>query len=319
MESDRIGSCEEERVQNPAAMSCQALSCQTVKRISVLPSSKRLLASLVLLQLLHTSSAVRKSHFVHWNTSNPIFRIDNTDHIIDVNRGNKPWEHDQVNIICPNYQLGDADTERYVIYAVTKEEYETCRITTPHPRIIAVCNKPQELMYFTITFRSFTPTPGGMEFKPGHDYYFISTSSRDDLHRKAGGRCSSHNMKVAFKVADNTRAPTAVNVPRKQLPENRRPYPPTLLGQDYGHDRGAPRYPTPYSGVKYTPYSDGSYSDTPDIYYDTNEISHPNDISDHRLVAEAAAATGQTSSAPQLKASLMLVSVPLLFACHYML
>ena len=59
---------------------------------------------------------MRKSHFVHWNTTNPIFRIDNTDHIIDVNRGNKPWEHDQVNIICPVYRPGDPATERYVIY-----------------------------------------------------------------------------------------------------------------------------------------------------------------------------------------------------------
>jgi hypothetical protein len=34
-------------------------------------------------------------------------------------------------------------------------------------------------------------------------YYFLlftATSSRDDLHRRIGGRCSSHNMKVVFKV-----------------------------------------------------------------------------------------------------------------------
>merc|ERR1711953_625450 len=55
-------------------------------------------------------------------------------------------------------------------------------------------------MYFTITFRSFTPTPGGLEFRPGHSYYFISTSSRDDLHRRVGGGCSTHNMKMIFKV-----------------------------------------------------------------------------------------------------------------------
>ena len=27
-------------------------------------------------------------HYLHWNSSNPIFRIDNTDHIVDVNQGN---------------------------------------------------------------------------------------------------------------------------------------------------------------------------------------------------------------------------------------
>lgn len=83
---------------------------------------------------------------------------------------------------------------------VSKEEYDTCRITNPSPRIIAQCDKPKRTMYFTITFRPFTPQPGGLEFLPGHDYYFISTSSKDDLHRRIGGRCTSHNMKVVFKV-----------------------------------------------------------------------------------------------------------------------
>lgn len=172
------------------------------------------------------------------------FRIDNTDHIIDVNKNNIPFEYDQVNIICPVYTPGthEDDAEKYIIYNVSKEEYDTCRITNPNPRIIAVCDKPYKLMYFTITFRSFTPQPGGLEFRPGQDYYFIctfpfdlirirnflvfiqnafpaffddcsslcltvfsfffsiATSSRDDLHRRIGGRCSSHNMKVVFKV-----------------------------------------------------------------------------------------------------------------------
>lgn len=48
-----------------------------------------------------------------------------------------------------------------------------CRITNPNPRIIAYCDKPYKLMYVTITFRSFTPQPGGLEFQPGQDYYFI--------------------------------------------------------------------------------------------------------------------------------------------------
>ncbi|XP_021962617.1 ephrin-B1 isoform X2 [Folsomia candida] len=137
---------------------------------------------------------------IYWNATNPIFRIDNTDHIIDVNRDNLPY--DQVNIICPVYAPGtsEEDAEKYIIYNVSKEEYDTCRITNPNPRIIAVCDKPHKLMYFTITFRSFTPQPGGLEFRPGQDYYFISTSSRDDLHRRVGGRCSTHNMKVVFKV-----------------------------------------------------------------------------------------------------------------------
>ncbi|KAG7206146.1 hypothetical protein KM043_003538 [Ampulex compressa] len=139
------------------------------------------------------------------------FRIDNTDHIIDVNKNNAAFEYDQVNIICPVYQPNtyDDDAEKYIIYNVSKEEYETCRITNPSPRVIAVCDKPHKTMYFTITFRPFTPQPGGLEFLPGHDYYFISTSSKEDLHRRIGGRCTTNNMKVVFKVCCSNEADTS--------------------------------------------------------------------------------------------------------------
>lgn len=88
------------------------------------------------------------------------------------------------------------------ITQVSKEEYDSCSITSSNPRIIAVCDKPHQAMYFTITFRSFTPQPGGLEFKPGQDYYFITTSTGrpDGLHRRYGGRCASRHMKVTFKV-----------------------------------------------------------------------------------------------------------------------
>lgn len=52
------------------------------------------------------------------------FRIDNTDHIIDVNKGNVAYEYDQVNIICPMYSTGtrENDVERYIIYNVSFNE-----------------------------------------------------------------------------------------------------------------------------------------------------------------------------------------------------
>ena len=149
-----------------------------------------------------TLASAKKLHYIHWNKNNPMFRLDNTDHIVEVNGGNLPWEYDQVNIICPTSKPGTRYPERHVIYSVSREEFDSCRITNPKPKIVAICNKPHSLMYFTITFRSFTPTPGGLEFHPGQDYYFISTSSRDDLHRRVGGGCATHNMKMIFKVAD---------------------------------------------------------------------------------------------------------------------
>ncbi|XP_055641498.1 uncharacterized protein LOC129778557 [Toxorhynchites rutilus septentrionalis] len=177
-------------------------------RFRLLPSLRMgsflTLGLVVCLQLLLMSTPMHcaKTFYMHWNTTNSIFRIDNTDHIIDVNKGNSAFEYDQVHIICPVYEPGtfDNETEKYIIYNVSKVEYETCRITNHDPRIIAICDKPNKLMFFTITFRPFTPQPGGLEFLPGNDYYFISTSSKDDLHRRIGGRCSTNNMKVVFKV-----------------------------------------------------------------------------------------------------------------------
>ncbi|XP_066142508.1 ephrin-B2a isoform X1 [Euwallacea fornicatus] len=183
----------------------QGLSFASVLRTMVIVAGLHAIVS--------ATAAPSSAHFytIHWNSSNPIFRIDNTDNIIDVNRENLKFEYDQVNLICPVYTPGtrDDDMEKYIIYNVSKDEYETCRITNPNPRIIAVCDKPYKLMYFTITFRPFTPQPGGLEFLPGHDYYFISTSTSDDLHRRIGGRCTTHNMKIVFKVwGPPTQTPT---------------------------------------------------------------------------------------------------------------
>jgi len=158
---------------------------------------------LVCLNLATVCKANRKIHYIHWNKANPMFRLDNTDHIIDVNAGNLPGEYDQVNIICPVSKTDVRMPERHVIYSVSREEFDSCRITNPKPQIVAVCSKPYQLLYFTITFRSFSPTPGGLEFHPGQDYYFISTSSSVDLHRRVGGGCSTQNMRMIFKVSND--------------------------------------------------------------------------------------------------------------------
>lgn len=51
----------------------------------------------ILVALLPNSAfSSRRMHNIYWNTTNPMFRIDTTDNIIDVNTGNLPWEYDQV-------------------------------------------------------------------------------------------------------------------------------------------------------------------------------------------------------------------------------
>ena len=117
--------------------------------------------------------------------------------------GNR-FDYDRINIVCPVYDQNVVpdvkDTERFVIYHVTKEEYDTCIIRSHNPRIIAQCNSPYRRQIQTISFRSFTPMPGALEYKAGKDYHFISTSSKDDLHLRIGGMCISNNMKIVFKV-----------------------------------------------------------------------------------------------------------------------
>ena len=99
----------------------------------------------------------------------------------------------QANIICPFYR-GDAstnnETERYVVYNVTKAEFESCRLNAnveneimSTPKIVALCDRPFKPNYFTLTFRPFSPTPGAFEFQPGNDYYFMSTSSQRNLYQ----------------------------------------------------------------------------------------------------------------------------------------
>ena len=83
--------------------------------------------------------AERRQFKLHWNASNPIFRIDNTDNVFDINKGNAPWEHDQVDIMCPYYDSSNPsdpklEEEKYIIYNVNKEEFDSCRIHSSMPR-----------------------------------------------------------------------------------------------------------------------------------------------------------------------------------------
>ena len=61
---------------------------------------------------------------------------------MDVVQGGSPAP--KINIICPHYSWKGEDQEQHVIYRVEKEEFETCRILTPRPRIIAKCTEPNK-------------------------------------------------------------------------------------------------------------------------------------------------------------------------------
>ena len=76
------------------------------------------------------------------NLSCSSFHISNTDHIMDVVQGGSPAP--KINIICPHYPWKEDGQEQHVIYSVEKEEFETCRILRPQPRIIAKCTEPNK-------------------------------------------------------------------------------------------------------------------------------------------------------------------------------
>ncbi|XP_069960978.1 ephrin-B1 isoform X2 [Cherax quadricarinatus] len=140
--------------------------------------------------------------------------------LVLLNRHVPPMEINSAPMDLDVSSAGNKNLKSHNVVNVSKEEYDTCRITNPSPRVIAVCDKPYKLMYFTITFRSFTPQPGGLEFRPGQDYYFISTSSKDDLHRRIGGRCSTHHMKVVFKVCCDPSSQPAHDQANNHIPNN---------------------------------------------------------------------------------------------------
>jgi len=147
--------------------------------------------------LLSSSTEATIPSNLYWNSTNPLF--DQEEVVLGVNENNHPWQYDQVNLICPS---GPNSTEEHIVYSVTREEFEACEVRQTKPRIIAICDQPKNFMYFTITFRSFSPSPQQMEFKPGRSYYLISTATQADLYSLTGGWCRSHNMRLVFRVAD---------------------------------------------------------------------------------------------------------------------
>ena len=150
-------------------------------------------------------------HFVHWNSSNPLFS-DSRNNVIDISSASSPWDYEQANIICPFHQSGvpQSLTEQYVVYNVTKEEYEQCKLkSVSSAKIVTVCNTPYQPKFITLTFRSFSPTPGAFEFHPGEKYYFMSTpyvldsgSYRRSRSDDAVTRCSHPPMRLIFRIKE---------------------------------------------------------------------------------------------------------------------
>ncbi|XP_042337899.1 ephrin-A2-like, partial [Plectropomus leopardus] len=87
--------------------------------------------------------------------------------------------NDYLDIYCPHYEWAEAAErmEHYVLYMVNYDGYTTC---DHHRKGFKrwECNRPQSPngpLKFSEKFQLFTPFSLGFEFRPGHEYYYISS------------------------------------------------------------------------------------------------------------------------------------------------
>ena len=135
---------------------------------------------------------------------------------------------------------------------MSKEEYETCRLPGQPQRVVAICDQPQPgkqaRPIVTVTFRSFTPMPQGIEFTPGQDYYFVTALIGQHLSpSQRMAPCRDQNMRVIFKVCcKSSAAPQASPLPPRLAaslagsPRRQAQPPPTLRPVLRGEQPPAP-------------------------------------------------------------------------------
>ncbi|NP_001081390.1 ephrin-A1 precursor [Xenopus laevis] len=110
-------------------------------------------------------------HIVFWNSSN--YRFMQEDYTVQVQL------NDYLDIVCPYYEEGSVaghTVERYTLFLVDYEEYETCKPKSKD-QVRWECNKPfapHGPEKFCEKFQKFTPFTLGTEFREGRTYYYIS-------------------------------------------------------------------------------------------------------------------------------------------------
>lgn len=115
--------------------------------------------------------ASTERHSVYWNSTNPKFLWD--DYAVEVRL------NDYLDIVCPHYPEGEVpqvDAERYVLYMVEREDYETCKPQS-YDQMRWECGHPfapHAPEKFSEKFQRFTPFTLGKEFRQGESYYYIS-------------------------------------------------------------------------------------------------------------------------------------------------
>ncbi|NXS64342.1 EFNA2 protein, partial [Brachypteracias leptosomus] len=87
--------------------------------------------------------------------------------------------NDYLDIYCPHYEEPLPERmERYILYMVNYEGHSSCDHRQRGFKRWE-CNRPDSPngpLKFSEKFQLFTPFSLGFEFRPGHEYYYISAS-----------------------------------------------------------------------------------------------------------------------------------------------
>uniref|UniRef100_G1PA78 Ephrin A2 n=1 Tax=Myotis lucifugus TaxID=59463 RepID=G1PA78_MYOLU len=132
------------------------------------------------------SRANSDRYAVYWNRSNPRFHAGAAD-----DRGGYTVEvsiNDYLDIYCPHYGAPLPPAERmehYVLYMVNGEGHASCDHRQRGFKRWE-CNRPAAPggpLKFSEKFQLFTPFSLGFEFRPGHEYYYISATPPNAVDR----------------------------------------------------------------------------------------------------------------------------------------
>ncbi|XP_055421777.1 ephrin-A5 isoform X4 [Bubalus kerabau] len=109
--------------------------------------------------------------------------------------------NDYLDVFCPHYEdsVPEDKTERYVLYMVNFDGYSACDHTSKGFKRWE-CNRPHSPngpLKFSEKFQLFTPFSLGFEFRPGREYFYISSAIPDN------GRRSCLKLKVFVRPTNS--------------------------------------------------------------------------------------------------------------------
>ncbi|KAJ7993598.1 hypothetical protein DPEC_G00256290 [Dallia pectoralis] len=140
-----------------------------------------------------SSKVVADRYAVFWNRTNP--RFHRGDYHIDV------CINDYLDVFCPHYEdtVLEEQMERYILYMVNYDGYSTCDHTAKGFKRWE-CNRPLSPngpLKFSEKFQLFTPFSLGFEFRPGREYYYISSTIAEN------GRKTCLKLKVFVRPSNS--------------------------------------------------------------------------------------------------------------------